>query len=88
MINRSLGGKRIVLNGESSTNAVFIEVVMEGYTYVFISLEIAISKKFKKYLLDCFFFTNHLYLLAINEIYLLEEWSKSFRQIFAESEKI
>ena len=67
------GEKSIVLNGENSTNAIFIEVAMGGYINVFTNPEIAISKKFKKCLLNRFSFTDHLCLLVVDKIYLVEE---------------
>lgn len=65
--------KSIVFNGEKSSNSVFIEISKEEYICQFINLEIGISKRFKKYIFNHFFFTNHLCLLVIDEIYLIEE---------------
>lgn len=88
LINWLLGGKGIVLNGENSTNAVFIKVARGGYIHVFTSPEIAISKKFKKCVLDHSFFTNRLCLLAVDKIHLVEEWNKNFRPIYVEIKKV
>lgn len=52
---------------------MFTKISKGGYTYVFISPEIPISKKFKKYIFDQSFFTNCLCLLAVDKIYLVEE---------------
>lgn len=48
----------------------------------------AISKKFKQSILDKPSFTDHFYLFIVNEIHLVEEWSKKFCLIYAEIEKV
>ena len=55
---------------------------------MFTSPEIAISKKFKKCILDHFSFTDRLCLLAVDEIHLVEEWGKNFRPMYTEIGKI
>lgn len=87
-INHLPGGKGIVLNGENNTNSVLAEIANRGYSHVFTSPEIALSKKFKKNILDCSSYTNRLYLLAVDEIHLVEEWSKNSRPMYAEIEKV
>ena len=88
MINRLPQGKAIVLNGENSQKSIFTGVAHGHYTYVFTSPEIALSKKFKKCILDQQSFTDRLCLLAIDEIHLVDEWGKSFRLMYAEIEKV
>lgn len=73
MINRLPQGKAIVLNGENNQKSVFAGVARGHYTHVFTSPEIALSKKFKKCMLDQQTFTDRLYLLAIDEIHLVDE---------------
>lgn len=58
LINRLPGKRSIVFNGENSFNSVFNEISKGKYIYIFINLEITISKKFKKYIFDHFFFIN------------------------------
>lgn len=55
---------------------------------MFISLEIAISKRFKKCILHHFSFVDCLCLLAVNLIHLVKEWGKNFYLIYPEIEKI
>ncbi len=88
LINRISKGRGIILNGENSSNSVFTEVFNGRYTHVFTSPKIAISKKLKKYIFNHFSFTDCLCLLAVDEIYLVEEWGKNFCPIYAEIEKI
>lgn len=88
LINRLPGGNAIVLNGENNSNAVFTEVARGDYTHVFTSPKIAISRKFKKGLLDHSSFTDRFCLLAVDEIQLVEEWDKNFRPMYAEIEKV
>ncbi|MCJ1349719.1 hypothetical protein MMC31_007960 [Peltigera leucophlebia] len=52
IINRLPQGKAIILNGENSQKSTLAEVAKGGYTHVFTSPEIALSKKFKKCILD------------------------------------
>lgn len=59
-----------------------------NYTYVFISPEIALLKKFKKHVLDRPEFTDWLYLLAIDEIHLVDEWGKQFQPLYSEIQKV
>lgn len=73
MINQISRGKGIVLNGENNNKRVFEDIARGGYTHVFTSPEIALSKKFKSCILDQTSFTDRLCLLAVDEIHLVEE---------------
>ena len=88
MINRIANAKSIFLNGENNLTSVHREIAKGGYTHVFTSPEIALSKKFKKNVLDQSSFTDRLYLLAIDEIHLVDQWGQSFRPLYAEIEKV
>ena len=72
MINQLPQDKAIFFNGENNPKSILAEVPCEHYTHVFTSPEIALSKKFKKCILDQQFFTNRLCLLAIDEIHLID----------------
>lgn len=88
LINRLPGGRSIIFNGENSSNSMFIDVSKRKYTHIFTSPEIAVSKKFKKYILDQSFFANHFCLLAVDEILLIEKWGNNFCLIYTEIDKI
>lgn len=88
LINQLPWGKRIVLNGENNMRNTFADIANGGYIHVFISPEIALSKKFKSSILDQNSFINCLCLLAIDELYLVEEWGKNFRPMYAQLEKV
>lgn len=88
MINFLPGGKDFVLNKEKNPNNVLAEIANGESTHIFTSLEIVLSKKFTQNILDRHFFTEHLCLIAIDEIYLIEEWGKDFRPMYLEIEKI
>lgn len=88
MINRVPQRKEIVFNGENNNKQVLDDIVKEGYTHVFTSPEIALSKRFKNSILDQTSFTNRLALFAIDEIHLDEEWGNNFRLMYAEIEKV
>lgn len=88
MINCIPNGKAIALTGENNQKAVQQAIATEGYTHVFTSPEIALSKKFKANVLDNRCFSDRLSLLAIDEKYLVEEWSKSFRPLYTEIDKV
>ena len=88
MINLIPNGKAIALTGENNQKDVQHAIATEGYTHVFTSPEIALSKKFKTNVLDHPCFAQRLSLLAIDEIHLIEEWGKSFRPLYAEIEKV
>ena len=76
MINHLPHGKAIVLNGENNQKHVQDDIARGNYTHVFTSPEIALSKKFKKHVLDRNEFTDRLCLLAIDKIHLVDEWGK------------
>lgn len=88
MTNQILQKKGIVFNRENNNKQVFNDIVKGKYTYIFNSLEIALSKQFKKKVLDQTFFTDCLALLAVDEIHLLKEWGNNFRLIYAEIKKV
>lgn len=88
LINKLPRGKAMVLNGENNQKDMQLEIAKGGYTHIFTSPEIALSKKFKKNVLDSSQFTDRLCLLAIDEIHLVEEWGKGFRPLYAEIEKV
>lgn len=73
IINKILNGKVLVLNRENNHKHIYKQGVKGGFTHIFTSLEITFSKKFKKNILDNSKFTNRLYLLAIIEIYLVDQ---------------
>lgn len=74
MINRKLlNGHAIVLNGAKNKGSTQCEIARGHYTHVFTSPEIALSKKFKKNILDQHLFSDRLCLLAVDEIHLVEE---------------
>lgn len=87
-INGLLGRESIILNEENNTNSVLAEIANGGYSHVFTSLEIALSKKFKRGILNHSSFTDWLSLLAVDEIHLIEEWGKNFRPMYAEIKKV
>lgn len=85
MINRDIpGGKAIVLKEDNNQSRVRKEIATGGYTHVFTSPEIALSKGFTNDILDCKEFTDRLRLLAIDEVHLVEEWGSTFRPRYAE----
>lgn len=78
----------IVLNGDNNKQSTQQAIVTGDYTHVFISPKIALSKKFKKNILNQNIFINWFCLLAVDEIQLVEEWGNQFRLFYAEIEKI
>ena len=52
MINQLFQNKAIVLNSKNSQKSVFTKVAHGHYTHIFISPKIALSIKFKKYILN------------------------------------
>ena len=81
-------GKALVLNRENNHKHIFQQAARGGYTHVFTSPEIVLSKKFKKSILDDPQFTNRLCLLTIDEIYLVDQWEQVFRPLYAKIEKV
>ena len=89
MINKKLpNGHAIILNGNNNKENTQCEIARGHYTHVFTSPEIALSKKFKKNILDQHLFTDWLCLLAVDEIHFVEEWGRQFRPPYAEIEKV
>ena len=88
MINQLPNGKVLVLNGENNYKHIYKQAATGGYTHIFISPEIALSKKFKKNVLDNPEFTDRLFLLAVDEVHLVDQWGKAFRPLYAEIEKV
>ena len=88
MINRLPKGKAIALTGDNNQKETQQMIAGGSYTHLFTSLEITLSKKFKATILDNSLFAQRISLLAIDEIYLVKEWGKSFRPLYAEIEKI
>ena len=88
MINQLSNGKALMLNGKNNHKHVHKKAAKEGYTHIFTSPEIALSKKFKKNILDDPEFTDRLCLLAIDEIHLVDKWEKTFCLLYAEIEKV
>lgn len=72
MINRIPNSKAITLTGENNQQSTQRKIATKNYIYLFTSLEIALSKKFKTNLLNNAHFSDHLCFLAIDEIHLVE----------------
>lgn len=62
-----------MLNRENNYKHIYKKAAKMGYTNIFTSFEVTFSKKYKKNTLDNFAFTDRLYLLAINEIHLVDQ---------------
>lgn len=88
MINQISNGRAIALTGENNQKATQQFIATKNYTHVFTSPEIALSKKFKTNVLDNPSFAKQISLLAIDKIHLVKEWSKSFRPLYAEIDKV
>lgn len=73
MINCIPNGKVIALIRENNLKAVQQAIATKGYTHIFTSPKIALSKKFKANVLDNHCFLDRLSLLVIDEIHLVEE---------------
>ena len=67
---------------------MFNEILLAVATHIFTSPEIALSKNFKKNVLDDPLFSDRLCFLAIDEIHLVEQWGNKFRPLYAEIEKV
>lgn len=78
----------MILNRENNQKDIQLKIAKKGYTHVFTTSKIAISKKFKKNILDSSQFTDCLYLLTIDKIYLVKEWDKGFSPLYAKIEKV
>lgn len=88
IINHLLNEKAIILNRENNQKLIQDDITQENYINVFTSLEITLSKKFKKRIFDQNKFINRLCLLAIDEIHLVDEWERQFRPLYAKIQKI
>lgn len=88
MINCIPNGKPITLTGKNNQKVIQQSIIYENYIYIFVSLKIALSKKFKANILNNFYFINYLSLLAINEIYLIKKLDKSFYFLYTEIKKV
>lgn len=88
MINCIPTRKAIALTCENNQKAVQETITKESYNHVFISPEIALSKKFKANVLDNPRFASKLWLLAIDKIHLVKEWGKGFCPLYGKIEKI
>lgn len=88
MINCISCGKAIALTGENNQKIVQQSIWSSDYTHIFTSPKIALFKKLKANILDNLCFARWLYLLAINEIYLIEEWGKNFQPLYVKIEEV
>lgn len=88
MINKLPNGKAIILNGENNLANVQQDIGCSSYIHIFISPEIALSKNFKKNVLDDPLFSDRLCFLAIDKIHLVEQWGNKFWPLYAEIEKV
>lgn len=78
MINQKPNAKALILDDKNNHKYIHQQVAKGGGIHIFTSLEIALSKKFKKNILDDLDFTNRLCLLAIDEIYFVDQWGQAF----------
>lgn len=62
-----------MLTGKNNQNKILQKITNQSYIYLFNSLEIALLKKFKTNIFYHSGFAQQISLLAINEIYLIEE---------------
>lgn len=69
MINQLPNGKALMLNGENNHKHVHKQAAKGGYSHLFTSPKIALSKKFRKNILDEPEFTDRLCL----EIHLVDQ---------------
>lgn len=88
IINQLLNKKTLVLNSKNNRKHIYKQATKRYYTYIFISLKIFLSKKFKKNIFDDSEFTDKPFLLAIDEIHLDDQWKKAFRPLYANIEKV
>lgn len=88
MINWKPNTKALILNGENNHKHIHQQVAKRDYTHIFTSLEIALSKKFKKNVLDDNKFMDRLCLFAIDKIHLVAQWGQAFRPLYAEIKKV
>lgn len=88
MIKQIPNGKAIVLNGKNNDKDVQLEIATSNYTHVFTSPEIALSKQFKKNILNVARFTTRFCLLTIDKIHFIEQWGDSFWPQYAKIGKV
>lgn len=88
MINQISYGKAFALTRENNQKNVQQAIAFEYYRHVFISPEIAWSKKFKANVLNDSCFAIRLSLLAIDNIHLVEQQGKGFCALYVESKKV
>lgn len=73
MINQTTTEKAILLTNKNNSKAMQKYIGSQNYIHIFISLKIALSKKFRESDLDHLRFTQRLSLLAIDKIYLVDD---------------
>lgn len=73
MISQISNKRAIALIDENNQKTTQQSIAIKNYTHVFISPEIALSKKFKANSLHNLFFAKQISFLAMNKIYLVEE---------------
>lgn len=88
MIKQIPQEKWIILHEQNNNKQVLDYIVKKRYIYVFTNLKIGFLKRFNNSILDQTSFIDHLALLAINNIYLVEESDKNFWPIYAEIKKV
>lgn len=71
MINQLPNKKTLILNSKNNHKHIHKQAIMEGYTYIFTSLEIVFFKKFKKNIFNKPKFNDRLFLFAVDEIHLV-----------------
>lgn len=73
MINQIPKNKAIILTGNNNKYLIQLKITNSNYIYIFISLKIMLSKKFKKNILNNLCFAKKLSFIAIDKIHLLEQ---------------
>lgn len=73
MINQIPNAKLIILNRKNNLILVYKKIDRRGYIYLFTSLKIIFSKKFKTNILDHPDFFDRVCLLIIDEIHLINQ---------------
>lgn len=72
MINQIPNGKALLLNGKNNPKYIYKQAAKSGYTYIFTSPQITLSKKFEKNILNNSAVIDRLCLLAVDKIYLID----------------
>lgn len=78
----------VVPNRENNLPLIQTKIATSGYTQLFTSFEIGISKQFKDNIFVHQNFTDRLYLLTINKIHLTKKRRKRFWLLHAKKSKI